>query len=394
MVDLYYTSIGRGALLNLGIAIAPSGKIKEADKKLLLDFKKHMDREFAENLTNDAGISSSDARKGKSFSPKNAIDSDTESYWATNDNIQTATLTIDFKGPKTFNRLLLQEAIELGQRIHEFKLEIENDGQYIEVSKGTTIGYKRVLRFEDATSSKARITLKTDAPCLTLSNIGIYNAPLLVPDPVSSFDLAGFLHFSSNNKVSTYYALGESPKATDYKKYTLPVKLPLGGKISSYSQDETSGYKTEVSEEEYGISKDKWKVVSVNGVKTEEAKKAIDNKPQSFFITARASANQANEIIIDIGAKNAVNGFSYLPRQDGQKTGIIYTYAFYLSENGTKWSKSAEGTFSNIENSPNRRIIKFEKVPGTRYIKLVSKSTIHQDTSASFAEIEVFVEHK
>lgn len=33
------------------------------------------------------------------------------------------------------------------------------------------------------------------------------------------------------------------------------------------------------------------------------------------------------------------DGFSYLPRQDGEKEGIIYEYAFYGSNDGQKWGE-------------------------------------------------------
>lgn len=89
--------------------------------------------------------------------------------------------------------------------------------------------------------------------------------------------------------------------------------------------------------------------------------------------------------------KFEINSFSYLPRQDGQKEGIIYEYVFYVSEDGKNWGDPvAVGTFSNIENNPNRRIIKLNKNVEVRFIKLVSKSDVRQSGSASFAEIEVF----
>jgi alpha-L-fucosidase len=52
-----------------------------------------------------------------------------------------------------------------------------NADQRAKVAEGTTVGYKRILRFEVLTASKARLTLETDTPCLTLSDFRIYKAP-------------------------------------------------------------------------------------------------------------------------------------------------------------------------------------------------------------------------
>lgn len=183
LMDLYYTSIGRGSPLDLGLAIAPTGEIREMDVKALLKFKRQVDLEFQNNLIKGAKMTSSECRKNATqFAAGKVQDEDTETYWATSDSIQKASLVVDFRKKTTFNRLMMQEYIALGQRIDKFTAEALVGEQYIEIASGTTVGYKRALRLEDVTTSKLRITFETEAPCLTLSNLGVYNAPLLVDD--------------------------------------------------------------------------------------------------------------------------------------------------------------------------------------------------------------------
>ncbi|MBI9063253.1 MAG: alpha-L-fucosidase [Marinilabiliaceae bacterium] len=392
LMDLYYTSIGRGSPLNLGLAIAPSGQIREIDKQALLKFNEQVKREFAVNLVKKANITASDYRdKHDVFAPEKCIDESTDTYWASNDSVQQATLIIDFGEETIFNRLLLQEYIALGQRVHAFSFEVEENGKYRKVAQGTTIGYKRILRFEDVKASKARITMTTNAPCLTLSNLGIYHAPRLVADPASNFDIQGNLNFDAVKGVSIYYALGKTPKETDFIKYTKAIHLPLGGTVHYYAIDEIEGFKTDVIIKEFGVAKNEWKVVSVDGRTAKDAEKAIDNDSKSFFITDNAATKHSHEFIIDMGANLSINGFSYLPRQDGEKTGIIYEYEFYVSADGKAWGNAiAKGTFSNIENNPIRQQIKFNQTINAKYMKLVSRSDVRQSGSASFAEIEAF----
>lgn len=388
LMDLYYTSIGRGSPLNLGLAIAPTGKIRDIDAQALLNFKKQVDREFAENLVLEANIQASDYRdKQAAFAPDKCLDENTDTYWATTDSVQQATLEIDFQKPVRFNRLLLQEYIALGQRIHEFALEVEENGEYRQIVNGTTVGYKRIVRFDAVKTSKARITLKTEAPCLTLSNLGFYNAPRLVADPIAHQDIHGKLHFNQEKGISVFYTLKEGTPTANFTKYSDPVDLSLGGKVYSYAKDEESGFQTDILINQFGIARDAWKISTTNLQVSKDAQKAIDNNPQTFYI-----GDASTELIIDLNQKLKLNGFSYLPRQDGEKEGIIYEYAFFLSSDGKNWGPAkAEGTFSNIENNPIRQIITFDSAETARFIKLVAKSDIRQSGQAAFSEIEIFV---
>ena len=48
-----------------------------------------------------------------------------------------------------------------------------------------------------------------------------------------------------------------------------------------------------------------------------------------------------------MGASRTLNGFSYLPRQDGCSNGTIAQYEFYISADGVNWgSPVSAGTFT------------------------------------------------
>lgn len=62
----------------------------------------------------------------------------------------------------TFNRLLLQEYIPLGQRVSAFSVKYrdEKNRKWTEAVHATTIGYRRILRFPAVTAQKIRIEFK------------------------------------------------------------------------------------------------------------------------------------------------------------------------------------------------------------------------------------------
>lgn len=379
LMDLNYTSIGRGSPLNLGIAIAPSGRIQESDVKALFKFKNQRDREFSDNLISRATLSASNTRENASiFSIQKSTDADYESYWATDDKVQEAVIDIRFDQPVTFNRLLFQEYIALGQRINEFTFEVEKNGKLEKTASGTTVGYKRVLRLDNVTTTSARLTLKTNAPCITLSDIGLYNAPLLVDDPVLKVGLDATISFDTIQHASVFYSLATESADNSFQVYTTPIPLPQGGKIHYFAKADSGEYSTDRITEVIGISRELWKTIP-------EMQNAVDNNPKSFALS------ETGEIIINFGKVEEIGGFSYLPRQDGEKQGMIFEYEFYCSNDGRNWGIPViTGTFSNIENNPVRQKIKFKEKATGKYVRLVCQSDVRQSKLATFAEIEVY----
>lgn len=57
------------------------------------------------------------------FSAAKAVDGRADTYWATDDGVTAATLSLRFERPRRVNRILLQEYIPLGQRVGRFAVE-------------------------------------------------------------------------------------------------------------------------------------------------------------------------------------------------------------------------------------------------------------------------------
>lgn len=57
------------------------------------------------------------------------------------------------------NTFLIQEDISKGQRIEDFTIEVFTNGAWRHVAEGTTVGYKRLVRFSDSKAEKLRVTV-------------------------------------------------------------------------------------------------------------------------------------------------------------------------------------------------------------------------------------------
>jgi alpha-L-fucosidase len=76
---------------------------------------------------------------------------------------------------RTFNVLSLQENITVGQRVENFEFEyLGKDGKWIQITNGTTIGYKRLLQFDAVTAKKLKLKILSSRLNPTISEFGIY----------------------------------------------------------------------------------------------------------------------------------------------------------------------------------------------------------------------------
>lgn len=102
------------------------------------------------------------------------------------------------------------------------------------------------------------------------------------------------------------------------------------------------------------ISTANWRVVYVDSQElvgeNGAATNAIDGSSGTFWHTQWLGANPPppHEIQIDLGQSYDLDGFRYLPRQDGSVNGRVGNYEFYVSADGSNWGTPvASGTFAN-----------------------------------------------
>jgi len=133
-------------------------------------------KSFSKDLLQGAKVKASETRGNSTqFSASNVLDANKESYWAVNDNTKTASLTFQLKMPSTFNCMEIKEFIRLGQRVPSFTIEVEKNGKWQQVFKGSTIGYKKLAKLDDVTASKVRITFLNSLACPVIESVRLYN---------------------------------------------------------------------------------------------------------------------------------------------------------------------------------------------------------------------------
>lgn len=385
LMNIYYNSIGRNSTLLLNFPIMPNGLINEKDEKAALDFAKVVKESFAVNLAEKAKVEATNVRgNAKEFSAYKTIDGKKDTYWATDDSIKNASLTVDFGKPTTFNRLMVQEYIRLGQRVKAFTLEAFVDGNWEEIAKATTIGYKRILRFSSIKASKIRLNITDSKSCPIISNMGVYNAPLILDAPLISRNQNGDVSISSDDiGPYFYFTLDGSEPTSRSTKYTVPIKTDGKIVVRAIAYDPASGKSSPVTQERFDVTRAGWNVVGMND---ENIKFLLDGNIATAW--HQRDSEMPVDLIIDLGGNYNLCGFKYLPDQNRWSSGIISNYEFYVSDNNMDWKLVSQGEFANIKNNPVWQVKEFQPIEA-RYIKFKALKNISSDNVAGYAEIDV-----
>ena len=150
LVNIYYQSVGCNSVLLLNIPPDRRGLIHETDVQRIKELSEYIQKTFADNqMTNGNQAWQAKAGESKEYEVKEGA---------------------------LVNTILIQEDITKGQRVENFLIEAYSNGSWNHMAKGTTIGYKRLIRFSDCQPEKIRVTIKNTRAAANIANVGLYYA--------------------------------------------------------------------------------------------------------------------------------------------------------------------------------------------------------------------------
>lgn len=313
LLTIYYASVGRNSLLLLNVPADKRGLIPAVDSVRLLEFRAALDRIFANDLAQGAAVEASAVRgNSKKYRAENLLNEDYDRYWAVDDSDCTPSCTLRFSAPRTFNRVMIQEYIPLGQRVARFRLEaLDSEGRWQEIARETTIGYKRIVLTDRTTTTALRLIIDEAMACPVLNRLALY--------------------------------LDETP-----------LDLPTASAVVPWDVDPVDFRTLDPSA-----------AAAVDGYSDDGA------EPLS-----RGTVLAADQpLAIDLGRSMTLTGFCYEPLLEGRH-GCLIICDVAVSPDGRNWTTELpDCMFDNIVNNPAVRTIRFKKPVQTRYLRLTPKYT-------------------
>jgi len=138
LVDLYFTSVGRNSKLLLNVPPTPAGVLHPRDVESLRGMRAKLEALFAIDLAAGRRV-----------------------QWRRT-SARSGVASVQLAAPVTVAVLDLRERIADGQRVAGYAVEGRVEGAWRELSHGSTIGYRRLTRWDPVTLDAIRVTV-TDA---------------------------------------------------------------------------------------------------------------------------------------------------------------------------------------------------------------------------------------
>ena len=376
LTDIYYRSVGHNANLLLNFPINLDGKIPALDSLRAMEWYNVITNDFKDNLLKDAKINV-DNERGSKFKAENVTDDNWETYWATEDDYNFGTISFTFDKPMKMNRVVLQEYIPLGQRVKDFYMEGELNGKWFRINAFdtlSTIGYKRIVRFNTVELDKLIIYFEESRGPLCINNIEAYCAPILLTEPSISRNYENIVTIeSSDNDAEVYYTIDGTEPNVNSIKYDKPFTYNNKGIVKVIAYDPISKKTSDVAMKELDLPKEYYKTSSDSRI--------FDGNTNSVIYL-----NIDEPIIITFNEKQNISGFRYIPNQARDASGHIVDYELYVD--GKLIMKSS---FGNIKNNPIEQVVKFESIKG-KEVKFIPKSNTDNAKNCGVAEFSVITD--
>ena len=375
LLEIYYQSIGQNSSLLINFPVDTRGLIPDSDVQAILELSAKVKEDFAVNLAIGAKVSASSSR-GAGYAENLLLDGNYDNYWAAAAGQTSASVELDFGQPRFFNRILIQEYVNLGQRVSAFVVEKEVEGKWMPLAQGTTIGYTRILRVPDSEAQKIRINFLEGKGEPLIGELGVYAAPALVFPPKITRSTAGLVSIAAADPgLAIYYSLDGSTPQVGKNRYDKPFLMVQATTVQAIVVDAKTGKSSTISRREFDLVKGNWKVLSIDS----KSQAAIDELPHTYW------TSPSNALELDLGEKVVLKGLRYLPMQARYPSGFIADYVLEGSLDGNTWVLLAKGEFANIQNNPIEQLIRFAPQE-LRYVRLQALRTV-DGNAATFGEV-------
>jgi alpha-L-fucosidase len=142
LMEIYYTSVGRGGLLLLNAAPDTTGLIPPEDMALYKQFGDEINKRFGKCIASTSG--------------------------------NGEMLEIKMEKPTIIDHVVIQEDIVFGERVREYVLEGQSGDKWIKLAAGISIGYKRIERFDAVEVNAVRIRFTKFSYPPVIKNLAVY----------------------------------------------------------------------------------------------------------------------------------------------------------------------------------------------------------------------------
>ena len=171
LIDIYFNSVGLNSSLLLNIPVDTRGLIHENDTKRLYELNNYIRNTFSNNFFMESKM----YLNGMSHPIDKLIDNKISTMCPFKTKLNNV-IEISLNENKIVDIFKISENINLGQRVKKFRLQALVDDIWVTIEEGTTIGSKRLIKFDPIDIKKLKFTIIDSKDIPMISEIGIYKS--------------------------------------------------------------------------------------------------------------------------------------------------------------------------------------------------------------------------
>lgn len=172
LVHIYEQSIGGNSIFLLNVPPNKEGRIADPDAARLKELGDYFKRAFRDNVAERAQFRVNKEKEG--YEIEHVRDMQSDAWYMPQEGETSVEIEIKLDQKEQVRYLVMQEHIQMSQRIEKFQVYAKKGNKWVRVYKGTTVGYKKIVRLHDIETDMLKIKITDSRVCPTLHFIGVY----------------------------------------------------------------------------------------------------------------------------------------------------------------------------------------------------------------------------
>jgi alpha-L-fucosidase len=181
MQKIYLVTVGRNCTLNFNIPPSETGEFDPKDVTLLEQFGQWYSALYQTNLLKGQPAAADSTWASAGFEAAQAVDDDVCTYWAAQSGKTTGTLEVTPASAISVKLISVREAIELGERVKQYHVEIKQNGAWTTPSdtsgakvQGTVMGNRQLWQLDSVSAEAVRLVVDSAKDVPAIAEFSVY----------------------------------------------------------------------------------------------------------------------------------------------------------------------------------------------------------------------------
>jgi alpha-L-fucosidase len=180
LLAIYDAAVGGNACFLLNLPPDRRGLIHETDAKRMRELGATLSARFCHNGA-ASGHASADVASAPERGPDRALSADLDEWWQPASAAKQASFRVDLGEASELDTIVLQEAIQMGQRVEAFAIDLLDEAGWERCYRGTVIGHKKIATFSPRRARSVRVRFESVRGFPTLAFMGVYRSATPFP---------------------------------------------------------------------------------------------------------------------------------------------------------------------------------------------------------------------